>query len=119
MTLQPSDCQRNPAYIHFNPHSTESSPAALLSGQCSENPAYNLIDHDAQPSSYQEPTYEAIPSDTDRTPHNVQGTQNVSGNQNPAYVHLGVHTQENVQTDQASQCDYSQIQLTPFTQTLS
>ena len=75
------DYERNPAYIHFNPHSTESSPAA---GQYSKNPAYNLIEHDAQPSSYQEPTYEAIPSDTDRIPHNVQGTQNVSGNQNPA-----------------------------------
>ena len=81
MTLQPSDCQRNPAYIQ---HSTENSPAALLSGQYSKNPAYNLIDHDAQPSSHQEPAYEVIPSDTDRTPHNVQGTQNVSGNQNPA-----------------------------------
>ena len=106
MTLQPSDCQRNPAYIHFN-RSTESSPAGLLSGQYSENPAYNLID--AQPSSHQEPTYEVIPSDTNRTPHNVQGAQNVNCTQNSAYVHLGVHTQENVQTDEASQsCNYSQ-----------
>ena len=103
MTLQHSDCQRNPAYIHFNPHFTENSPAALLSGQYSKNPAYNLVDHDAQPSSHQEPTYEVIPSGTNRTPHNV-----VNCNQNPAYVHLDVHTQENIQTDKASQCDYSQ-----------
>ena len=104
-TLQPSDYRRNPAYIHFD-HSTESSPAALLSGQYNENPAYNLID--AQPRSHQVPTYEVIPSDTNRIPHNVQGTKNVNCNQNPAYVHLGVHTQENVQIDNAPQCEYSQ-----------
>ena len=73
MNSQPSDFQRNPAYGHFGP--TDSSPAALVSGSCSKNPACNI---DAQPSAPQEPTYEVIPSDTDRTP---QGAHNVNCNQ--------------------------------------
>ena len=60
MKSQPSDCQRNPAYGHFGP--TGSSPAALLSDSCSENPAYNI---DSQPSAPQEPSYEVIQSDTE------------------------------------------------------
>jgi hypothetical protein len=91
MELQPSDCQRNPAYIPFGP--SESSPAALMSGtNYSENPAYNIS---AQTSAPQEPTYEVIPSDTgidtDRTP---QEAHNVNCSQNPAYIHLGVHVEE-------------------------
>jgi hypothetical protein len=102
MRLQRSDCQRNPAYIHFRP--IESSPAALLSDNCNENPAYNI---NAQPSAPQEPTYEVIPSDTDRTP---QGGQDVTYSQNPAYIHLGVHVEESFQAAVAatSPCDYSQ-----------
>ena len=97
MRLQPSDCQRNPAYSHFS--HTDSSPAALLSGSCSENPAYNI---DAQPSAPQEPTYEVIQSDTDRTP------QNVICSQNPAYIHLGVRVEESFRADATSPGDYSQ-----------
>ena len=79
---------------------TESSPAALLSDSCSENPAYNI---DAQPSAPQElPTYEVIPSDTDRTP------QNVICSQNPAYIHLGVQEEESFQAAATSPGDYSQ-----------
>ena len=65
-----------------------------------------MID-DAQPSPHQVPTYEVIPSDTDRIPHTVQGIQNVNCNQNPAYIPLGVHVQESFQTDETSR-DYSQ-----------
>ena len=99
MKLQPSDCQRNPAHGHFGP--TEISPADLLSGNYSENPVYNI---DAQPSAPQEPTYEVIPSDTDRTP------QNVTCSQNPAYIHLGVQVEESFQAaaDAMSPSDYSQ-----------
>jgi hypothetical protein len=77
----------------------------LLSDSCSENPAYNI---NAQPSAPQEPIYEVIPSDTDRTP---QGAQNVNSNQNPAYIHqLDVHVEESIQAAAAatSPCDYSQ-----------
>ena len=98
MNSQPSDCQRNPAYGHFGP--TGSSPAALLSDSCSENTAYNI---DSQPrlSAPQEPTHEVIPLDTDRTP------QNVNCSQNP---HLGVRVEENFQAvaDATSPGDYSQ-----------
>ena len=99
MKSQPSDCQRNPAYSHLGP--TDSSPAALLSGSCSENPAYNI---DAKPSAPQEPTYEVVPSDTDRIP------QNVNCSQNPAYIHLGVQTEESFRAaaDATSPSDYSQ-----------
>ena len=100
MTLQPSECQRNPAYIQLGP--VEGSQAAVVCDNYSENPAYNF---DAQPSSHQEPTYEVIPSDTDRTPHTVQGTQNINCNQNPAYVPLGV---QSFQADPTSPRDYSQ-----------
>ena len=103
MTLQPSDGQRNPAYSHFGP--IQSSQAAFVSGNYHENPAYNI---DTQPSSHQEPTYEVIPSDMDGTPRTVQGTQNVNCNQNPVYVHLGVHVQESFQADPTSPRDYSQ-----------
>ena len=101
MKLQPSDCQRNPGYGHFG--HTESSLAELLSDSCSENPAYN-INICAQPSAPQEPTYEVIPSDTDRTP------QNVIYSQNPAYIHLSVHVEESFQAaaDAMSPGDYSQ-----------
>jgi protein-arginine kinase activator protein McsA len=104
MKLQPSDCQRNPACIHFGPTDHENSPAALLSDNCNENPAYNII---AQPSAPQEPTYEVIPSDTDRIP---RGGQDVNCSQNPAYIHLGVHVEESFQAATApmSPCDYSQ-----------
>jgi hypothetical protein len=107
MELQPSDYQRNPAYIHFDP--AESSSADLLSGNYSENPAYSI---NAQPSAPQEPTYEAIiPSDTYRIPQGVQ-VQNVNCSQNPAYIHLpvGVHVEESFQVTAAatSPCDYSQ-----------
>ena len=101
MKSQPSDCQRNPAYGHFG--HTDSSPADLLSGNYSENPAYNI---DAQPSAPQEPTYEVIPSDTDKIP------QNINCSQNPAYIHLGVQVEESFQTatDATSPAtgDYSQ-----------
>ena len=98
MKSQPGHFQRNPAYGHFSP--TDSSPAALLSGSCSENPAYNI---DAQPSAPQEPTYEVIQSDTDRTP------QNVICSQNPAYIHLGVQEEESFQAaPDTSPGDYSQ-----------
>ena len=100
MKLQPSDCQRNPAYSHLGP--TDSSPAALVSGSCSENPAYNI---NAQPSAPQGPTYEVIPSDTDKI------SQNVNCSQNPAYVHLGVQKKESFQAlaaDATSPGDYSQ-----------
>ena len=99
MKSQPGHFQRNPAYGHFGP--TDSSPAALLSGNYSENPVYNI---DAQPSAPQEPTYEVIPSDTDRTP------QNVNCSQNPAYIHLGVQVEESFQAaaDATSPSDYSQ-----------
>ena len=106
MKLQPSDCQRNPAYGRFGP--TDSSPAALLSSttSCSENPAYNI---DAQPSAHQEPTYEVIPSEseTDRTP---QEAHNVNCSQNPAYVHLGIRVEESFRAaaDAMSPGDYSQ-----------
>jgi hypothetical protein len=93
MELQPSDYQRNPAYIHFD--STDSSPAALLSDNCNENPAYNI---NAQSSAPQEPTYEVIPSDTDRTP---QGGRNIN-------IHLGVHMEESFRAAATSPCDYSQ-----------
>jgi hypothetical protein len=83
MKLQPSDYQRNPACIHFGP--TGSSSGNLLSDGYGKNPAYNI---NAQPSAPQEPTYEVIQSDTDRTP---RGVHNVICNQNPAYIHLGVH----------------------------
>ena len=99
MKSQPSDCQRNPAYGHFGP--TDSSPAALVSGNYSENPAYNITAHLSAP---QEPTYEVIPLDTDRTP------QNVIYSQNPAYIHLGVQVEESFQAaaDATSPSDYSQ-----------
>ena len=75
----------------------------LVCGSYSKNPASNI---DAQ---QKEPTYEVIPSDTDRTPHT---TQNLACQQNPAYVHLSVHSdiQENIQTDKPSPwlCDYAQ-----------
>ena len=82
MKSQPSDCQRNPAYGHLG--HTDSSPAALLSGNYTENPAYNI---DAQPSAPQEPTYEVIPSDPDmdRAP---QGAYNTNCSQNPAYIQV-------------------------------
>ena len=100
MNSQPSDCQRNPAYDHFG--HTGSSPAALLSDSCSENPAYSI---DAQPSAAQETTYEVIPSDTDRTPQNVANCS-----QNPAYIHLGVQEEESFRAaaDATSPGDYSQ-----------
>jgi hypothetical protein len=102
--LQPSNCQRNPAYIHFDP--SDNSPAASLSDSCSENPGYNI---NAQPSVPQEPTYEVIPSDTHRT---TQGAQTVNCSQNPVYIHLpvGVHVEETLQSAAAatSPCDYSQ-----------
>ena len=99
MKSQPSDCQINPAYGHFGP--TDSSPAALLSGSCSENPAYNI---NAQPSVPQELTYEVIPLDTDKIPRNVICSQN------PAYIHLGVRVEESFQAaaDATSPGDYSQ-----------
>ena len=104
MKSQPSDCQRNPAYDHFGP--TDSSPAALLSGNYSENPAYNI---EAQPSAPQEPTYEVIPSEseTDRTP---QEAYNVSCGHNPAYIHLGVRVEESFRAaaEATSSSDYSQ-----------
>ena len=80
---------------------TESSPADLLSDSCSENPAYNI---DAQPSAPQEPTYEAIQSDTDKIP------QSVICSQNPAYIHLGVQEEESFRAaaDATSPSDYSQ-----------
>ena len=101
----PSDCQSNPAYIHFRP--TENSTAGSLSGNHSENPAYNI---NTQQNPHEEPMYEVIPSDTDRwTPHTVQGAQNVHCDQNPTYIHvLGIHTEERLPTDQLPQCDYSQ-----------
>ena len=80
MKTQPSDCQRNPAYGHFS--HTDSSPEALLSGNYSENPAYNI---DAHPSAPQEPTYEVIPLDMDRA---AQGAYNVNCSQNPAYIQV-------------------------------
>ena len=88
MKSQPlaSDYQRNPAYGHFS--HTESSSADLLSGNYSENPAYNI---DAQPSAPQEPTYEVIQSDTDKIP------QSVICSQNPAYIHLGIQVEESFQ----------------------
>ena len=75
----------------------------MLSGNYSENPAYNI---DAQPSAPQEPTYEVIPSDMDRTPQNVINcSQNPEMKsemksrplasdcqRNPAYGHFG-HTE--------------------------
>ena len=97
-----SDCQRNPAYGHFG--HTESSPADLLSDSCSENPAYNI---NAQPSAPQEPTYEAIQSDTDKIP------QSVICSQNPAYIHLGVQMEESFQAsaaDATSPGDYNQLE---------
>ena len=99
MKSQPSDCQRNPAHNHFG--HTGSSPAALLSGNYSKNPAYNI---DAQPSAPQEPTYEVIPSDTDKIP------QNVNCSQNPACIHLGVQKKESFRAaaDATSPGDYSQ-----------
>ena len=102
MKSQPSDCQRNPAYGHFG--HTDRSLAALLSDNYSENPAYNI---DAQPSASQEPTYEVIPSETDRIP---QGAQNVNCSQNSAYIHLGVHVEGSFQAaaDAMSPGDYSQ-----------
>ena len=102
MKSQPSDCQRNPAYGHFCP--TDSSPAALLSGNYSENPAYNI---DAQPSAPQEPTYEVITSETetDRTP---QEAHNVNCSQNPAYIHLGVEESLQAAAGATPPCDYSQ-----------
>ena len=105
MTLQLSECQRNPAYIQLGP--VEGSQVALVCGSYSENPAYNI---DTQQTSYQVPTYEIIPSDIDRTPHTVQGTESISCNQNPAYAHLGVHAEERLHTDltSTSPSDYSQ-----------
>ena len=105
VTLQPSMCQRNPAYIQLGP--VKSSQTALVSGSYSENPAYNI---DVQQSSHQEPTYEVIPSHTDGTPHITQGIQNIIYNQNPAYIHLSIHAEESasVQADPMSPADYSQ-----------
>ena len=98
-TLQPSKCQKNPAYI-------TSSQAALVSGSYSENPAHNI---GAQPSSHQEPTYEVIPLERDKSPHTIPGTlHSIRYSQNPAYAHLGVHVKESSQTDPTSPCDYSQ-----------
>ena len=103
MTLQPSMCQRNPAYIQLGP--VKSSQTALVSGSYSQNPAYNI---DIQQSSHQEPTCEIIPSHTDGAPHIAQGIQNSTYNQNPAYIHLGIHAEESVQADPTSPSDYSQ-----------
>ena len=99
MKLQPSDCQRNPAYGRFGP--TDSSPAAL---SYSENPAYNI---DAHPSAPQESIYEVIPSEIGRIP---QEAQSVTCSQNPAYIHLGVHVEESFRAaaDATSPGDYSQ-----------
>ena len=105
MKLQPSDCQRNPAYSHFS--HTDSSPAALLSGNYSENPAYNI---DAQPSAPQEPSYEVIPSDESETDRTPQKAHNVNCSQNPTYIHLDIHVEESFQAaaDATSPSDYSQ-----------
>ena len=102
VTLQPSECQRNPAYIQLGP--VEGSQVALVCGSYSENPAYNI---DTQQTSHQEPTYELIPSDIDRTPRTVQGAQSISCNQNPVYVYLGVRAEERFHTDPTSPSDYS------------
>ena len=85
----------------------DGSQADLVSGNYSEKPAYNI---NAKMSSHQEPTYEVIPSNNniDRTPRTVIGTQNVNCNQNPAYVHVGVHVEESFQADPSSPSDYSQ-----------
>ena len=86
----------------------EGSQAALvyMCGSYSENPAYN-IDTQQTSRAHQEPTYEIIPSNIDRIPRTVQGTQSISCNQNPAYVHLGVHAEERFHTDPTSPSDYS------------
>ena len=59
-------------------------------------------------SSYQQPTYEVIPSNADGTPRTVQGIQNINYNQNSAYVHVGVHVEESVQAGPTAPSDYSQ-----------
>ena len=83
----------------------DGSQADLVSGNYSENPAYNI---NAQTSSHKEPTYEVIPSNIiDRTPCTVQGIQNVNCNQNPAYVHVSVHVEESFQADPSSPDDYN------------
>ena len=97
MKSQPSDCQRNPAYGHFS--HTDSSPAAVLSGNYTENPACNI---DAQPSAPQEPIYEVIPSDMDRAP---QGAHNVNCSQNSVYIQV---TTEITLTSPCTCVDYSQ-----------
>ena len=102
MTLQPSECQRNPAYVQLGP--VDGSQADLVPGSYSDNPAYNI---DAQQNSHQEPTYEIIPSDANEIPRTVQGTQKINYNQNPAYICLGVHVGESVQADTTSPSDYS------------
>ena len=60
-------------------------------------------------SAPQEPTYEVIPSDTDRTP---QGAHNVNCSQNPAYIHLGIRVEKSFQAaadaTPYAPCDYSQ-----------
>ena len=97
MKLQPSDYQRNPAYGHFSP--TDSSPAALVSGNYSKNPAYNI---DTHPSAPQEPIYEVIPSEMGRTP---QGTHNIDCSQNPVYIQV---TTDATLTSPCTCVDYSQ-----------
>ena len=77
--LQPSMCQRNPAYDQLG--AVDGSQAALVSGSYSENLAYGI---NAQLRSHQEPTYEVIPSDANGILRTVQGTQNIDYNQNPA-----------------------------------
>ena len=99
-TIQPSECQNNPAYIHLGP--MESSQAGVLvSGGCNQNPAYNT----------EAPIYEVIHLDADGSPHTIPGTHSINCSQNPAYtcIPLGVGVKEiGFQAYPTSSSDYSQ-----------
>ena len=85
------------AYIQLGP--TEES--ALMSGSDNNKHTYHNIDAQQNPNG--EPIYEVIPSKAE-TSRTVQGAQDISCNENPAYNHLGVHiaTKESFQADPAS-----------------
>ena len=59
-TIQPSECQNNPAYIHLGPMEN-SQAAALVTDDCNQNPAYNI----------EAPIYEVIRLDADESSHTV------------------------------------------------
>ena len=99
-TIQPSECQNNPAYIHLGPMENTQA-AALVTDGCNQNPAYNI----------EAPIYEVIRLDVDESPHTVSGTRSINCSQNPVYtcIPLGVGVKDiGFQADPTPPSDYSQ-----------